>query len=119
MPDVVIRAFRPADISAVTRIYAHAVLHGTASFEIDPPDEGEMMRRQQTLAASGHPTLVAEEETGTVVGYAYAGPYRARPAYRWSAEDSIYVAPHAHRRGIGRLLLERLIVETEGRGSAK
>jgi len=119
MPDVVIRAFRPADISAITRIYAHAVLHGTASFEIDPPDEGEMMRRQrrqQALAASGHPALVAEDETRTVIGYACAGPYRARPAYHWSVEDSIYVTPHAHRRGIGRLLLDRLIVETGRRG---
>ena len=75
--------------------------HGTASFELDPPDEAEMMRRQRALLDAGYPYLVAEIG-GAVAGYAYAGPYRARPAYRFSVENSIYVAPDAHRRGIGR-----------------
>jgi phosphinothricin acetyltransferase len=110
-----IRAAQAADIAAITRIYTHAVLHGTASFEIEPPDESEMARRQRTLIEGGHPYLVAEADAA-VLGYAYAGPYRARPAYRWSVEDSVYVAPEAQRRGIGRALLARLIAEAEQRG---
>ena len=115
MTDVVIRAAVPADIPAITRIYAHAVRFGTASFELEPPDAAEMMRRQRALLDNGYPYLVAESD-GTVLGYAYAGPYRTRPAYRFSVENSVYVAPEAHRRGVGRLLLDRLIVEAEKRG---
>src|SRR5262249_60006843 len=92
-----------------------AVRYGTASFEIEPPTEAEMSRRYEALRASGHPYIVAEVE-GTIVGYAYAGPYRARPAYRWSVEDSIYIAPQSQRRGIGRLLLERLLAEAQAGG---
>jgi len=110
-----IRLAQPADIAAITRIYAHAVCHGTASFELDAPDETEMARRQETLIAGGFPYLVADEG-GQVLGYAYAGPYRARPAYRFTVEDSVYIAPHAQRRGLGRLLLARLISESEARG---
>ena len=115
MTEISIRSAEPRDIAAITRIYAHAVRHGTASFEIDPPDEAEMARRYETLRAGGHPYLVAELG-GEVAGYAYAGPYRARPAYRRTVEDSIYIAPQAQRRGIGRALLERLIVEAQARG---
>ena len=89
--------------------------HGTASFELDPPDEAEMARRQRALLDAGYPYLVAEAD-GSVLGYAYAGPYRARPAYRFSVENSVYVAPQAHRRGTGRALLARLITESEARG---
>jgi L-amino acid N-acyltransferase YncA len=110
-----IRPAAPHDIPAITRIYAHAVLHGTASFETEPPDEAEIARRQTALLAGGFPYLVAELD-GVVAGYAYAGPYRARPAYRFTVEDSIYVAPEAHRHGIGRALLERLLMEAEQRG---
>jgi L-amino acid N-acyltransferase YncA len=110
-----IRAATPADIPAITRIYAHAVRHGTASFELDPPDETEMTRRMRALFDGGYPYLVAEAE-GMVAGYAYAGAYRTRPAYRFSVENSVYVAPEAHRRGIGRLLLDALISECEARG---
>jgi len=110
-----IRAATPADIPAITRIYAHAVRHGTASFELDAPDEAEMSRRQRALLDGGYPYLVAEVDS-RVAGYAYAGPYRARPAYRFSVENSIYVAPEAHRRGVGRALLDRLIAECETRG---
>jgi len=110
-----IRPATPADIPAITRIYAHAVRHGTASFELEPPDEAEMTRRQRALLDGGYPYLVAEID-GSVAGYAYAGPYRTRPAYRFSVENSIYVAPQAHRRGIGRVLLDALIVESEMRG---
>jgi L-amino acid N-acyltransferase YncA len=115
MPEITIRAAAAHDIAAITRIYAHAVEHGTASFEIEPPDEAEMARRRQALIDGGYPYLVAEAD-GVVAGYAYAGPYRARPAYRWSVEDSVYIAPDAHRRGIGRALLARLIEESERRG---
>lgn len=110
-----IRTATPADISAITRIYAHAVRHGTASFELEPPDEAEMARRQRALLDAGYPYLVAEAD-GAIMGYAYAGPYRARPAYRFSVENSVYVAPDAQRRGVGRTLLARLIAESEARG---
>jgi phosphinothricin acetyltransferase len=115
MHKVIIRPALPGDIGAITRIYADAVLHGTASFEIEPPDEAEMLRRQTTLLSNGYPYFAAETE-GRVAGYAYAGPYRARPAYRWSVEDSVYVAPQMHRKGIGALLLRALIAASEQRG---
>jgi phosphinothricin acetyltransferase len=115
MSDVSIRPAGPADIPAITRIYAHAVRHGTASFELEPPDENEMARRQKALADGGYPYLAAELN-GAIAGYAYAGPYRARPAYRFSVENSIYVAADAHRRGVGRALMDRLIAESEARG---
>jgi L-amino acid N-acyltransferase YncA len=115
MTGVVIRAAVPADIGAITRIYAHAVRFGTASFEIEPPDEAEMARRQRALIDGGFPYIVAEAD-GAVAGYAYAGPYRPRPAYRFSVENSVYVAPEAHRRGIGRALLDRLVAEAAARG---
>jgi L-amino acid N-acyltransferase YncA len=115
MSDFHIRPAGPADITAITRIYADAVRHGTASFEIDPPDEAEMARRQQTLLKKNYPYLVAES-AGTIAGYAYAGPYRDRPAYNWCVEDSIYIAREFHRRGIGRALLLRLIAECEALG---
>jgi L-amino acid N-acyltransferase YncA len=110
-----IRPAEPRDLAAITRTYAHAVLHGTASFELEPPDEAEMTRRYHALVAGGYPYLIAEA-AGELAGYAYAGPYRPRPAYRWSVEDSVYVAPYAHRRGVGRALLAQLIAEAEKGG---
>ena len=115
MQKIIIRPATPDDIAAITRIYADAVLNGTASFEIEPPDEAEMTRRQAALLNNGYPYLTAEIE-GVVAGYAYAGPYRSRPAYKWSVEDSIYVAPQMHRKGIGGLLLARLVAESTQRG---
>jgi len=109
---VTIRPADPGDIPAITRIYTDAVLHGTATFEIEPPDEAEMTRRMRALMATRYPYLIAQTD-GAVVGYAYAGPYRDRPAYSWCIEDSIYIAPQFHRRGIGGLLLARLIGEAE------
>jgi L-amino acid N-acyltransferase YncA len=111
-------AIRPAvtsDIPAITRIYAHAVEHGTASFELNAPDESEMTRRMNDLTGKGYPYLAGEIE-GALAGYAYAGPYRARPAYRLTVEDSVYIAPDRHRRGIGRALLVALIEATAARG---
>lgn len=110
-----IRPAQPRDLAVITAIYDDAVRHGTASFELDPPDQAEMARRYESLRAGGYPYLVAELE-GDIVGYAYAGPYRARPAYRWSIEDSIYVARQAQRRGIGRALLAWLVAEAEAGG---
>jgi phosphinothricin acetyltransferase len=115
MEKVSIRPATPADIGAITRIYAHAVLHGTASFEIEPPDQTEMLRRQGTLLDNGYPYFAAEIDS-VVAGYAYAGPYRARPAYKWSVEDSVYVASDMHRKGIGGLLLQALIAAGTQRG---
>ena len=115
MSDLAIRPATPADIPAITRIYAHAVQHGTASFELEPPDEAEMTRRQKALLDGDFPYLVAISD-GAVLGYAYAGPYRARPAYRFSVENSVYVAASAYRRGVGRALMDRLIAESEARG---
>ena len=110
-----IRECEPRDIASITKIYAHHVLYGLASFEIEPPDEKEMERRRARLIEGGFPYLVAEED-GEVVGYAYAGTYRTRPAYRFSVENSVYVRSDCARRGIGRLLLEALIVACEQRG---
>src|ERR1700682_1581328 len=100
MREISIRPAGPDDLAAITRIYAEAVRHGTASFEIDPPDQDEMARRFADLRGGGFPFLVAEV-AGAAAGHAYAGPYRARPAYRFTVEDSIYVAAPAQQRGIG------------------
>ena len=110
-----IRSATPRDIAVITRIYAHAVRHGTASFEVEAPDEAEMTRRYTTLWDGNFPFIVADIN-GAVAGYAYAGPYRERPAYRFTVEDSIYIDPTMHRRGIGRALLARLLAEAEAAG---
>jgi L-amino acid N-acyltransferase YncA len=115
MADLSIRSAEIRDLAAITAIYDEAVRHGTASFEIDTPDQTEMARRYEALRAGPYPYLVAVH-SGEIVGYAYASPYRARPAYHWCVEDSIYVAPLSQRRGVGRLLLERLIAESEAAG---
>lgn len=103
-----IRPCRADDISAIARIYRHAVATGTASFEIKPPSDDEMLRRLATLAAGGHPRLVATRGRH-VVGYSYAGPYRPRRAYRDTVENSVYVAPAQQGQGLGRALMVALI----------
>jgi phosphinothricin acetyltransferase len=111
-------SIRPAllsDCGAIARIYEPAVTRGTTSFELDAPDEAEMARRMGALTEKGYPYLVGELENA-VVGYAYAGPYRTRPAYRFTVENSIYVAPDAQRRGVGRALLMDLIDACKERG---
>jgi L-amino acid N-acyltransferase YncA len=110
-----IRPATEADVPFVTEIYKHAVLHGTATFELIPPDLAEMTRRFKALMDGGFPYLVASLDGG-VVGYAYAGPYRPRPAYRFTVENSVYLDPSIHRRGIGLQLMQRLIAECEARG---
>jgi phosphinothricin acetyltransferase len=115
MSSLEIRAAAAADLPFVTAIYEHAVLYGTATFELIPPDLAEMTRRFGALMDGGYPYFIAALE-GRVVGYAYAGPYRPRPAYRFTVENSVYLQPDIHRRGIGRQLLQRLIAESEARG---
>lgn len=112
---LLVRPVADDDMAAITAIYREAVLTGTASFEIDPPDIAEMIRRRDALAAGGHPYLVAEAD-GAVAGYAYAGPYRPRPAYRATVEDSIYLGAAARGRGIGKRLLTALIEAAEAEG---
>ena len=112
--DLRIRPAADADIPAIAAIYADAVRHGTASFELDAPDQAEMGRRRSALVAAGYPYLVAERGQD-LLGYAYAGAYRTRPAYRSTVEDSVYVAPAAHGQGVGRALLSALIAECEAR----
>ena len=112
---VTIRASRDDDLDAIAAIYAHHVRHGTASFETEPPPVEEMRRRRADILARGFPYLVAESE-GAVVGYAYAGPYRPRPAYRDTVEDSIYLRPGAAGRGVGTALLMTLVEACEALG---
>jgi L-amino acid N-acyltransferase YncA len=115
MSSAEIRPATEADLPFVTEIYEHAVLYGTATFELIPPDLAEMTRRFKALMDGGFPYFVGALE-GHVVGYAYAGPYRPRPAYRFTVENSVYLRPAIHRRGIGLQLMLRLISECEARG---
>ncbi|MBN9599508.1 MAG: N-acetyltransferase [Afipia sp.] len=115
MSDVTIRPATPADIPAITAIYGFEVREKTASFELTAPDEAEMQRRLAALAGGGFPYLVAEAD-GRVAGYAYAGPYRPRPAYRYTVENSVYLDPAFYRRGIGSALLAELIAQCTARG---
>ncbi len=105
---LVIRDATDADMAAIQAIYAHHVKTGGGSFEYDPPDAAEMTRRRDVVIGGGYPYIVAEAE-GEILGYAYAGAYRPRRAYRYTVENSVYVAARAHRRGVGRALLAELI----------
>ena len=118
MPDPALR-IRPsteADLAAITAAYAWNVLHGSGTFELEPPDAAEMARRRAGVQAQGLPWLVAER-AGQVLGYAYASPFRPRPAYRFALEDSIYLVPEAQRQGVGRLLLAELLARCEAAGA--
>jgi L-amino acid N-acyltransferase YncA len=115
MTPISIRPALPTDVPAITAIYADAVLHGTASWELEPPDKTEMLRRYQAALAGNYPYLVAEAD-GALLGYAYAGAYRPRPAYRSTVENSIYIAPGAQGRGVGASLLGALMTDCAQRG---
>jgi L-amino acid N-acyltransferase YncA len=115
MSDILIRPTEEADLPAITAIYADAVRTGTATFELEPPDLAEMTSRFRNLTGAGFPYLVAIAD-GRVAGYAYAGPYRARPAYRFTVEDSVYLAPDASRQGIGLKLLNALVAQATASG---
>jgi phosphinothricin acetyltransferase len=112
---IVVRDALPADLATVQSIYAHHVLHGLASFEEVPPDAAEMERRYRDVVARGLPYVVAESD-GRVAGFAYAGPYRTRPAYRYTVEDSVYIAPDAVGRGLGRAALDEVVRRAGARG---
>ena len=109
---LVIRACESRDMEAVTAIYGHHVLHSPATFELDPPSLEEMRHRRTALVDNDYPYLVAER-AGHILGYTYAGPYRPRPAYRATVENSIYIRPGSERQGIGRALMRALIAECE------
>jgi phosphinothricin acetyltransferase len=108
MTALLVRPSIEADIAAIARIYAHHVLHGLASFEEVPPDAADLAARRKEVLTHGLAYLTAER-AGEVVGYAYAAPYRARSAYRFTIEDSVYIEAGRVRQGIGRALLRRLI----------
>lgn len=116
MDGLTIRDAAASDMEAAASLYAHHVRHGLATFEEEPPDAAEMTKRLAATRAGSFPWLVAEAG-GTIVGYAYAGPYRARSAYRFTVEDSIYLRPDAMGRGIGSVLLESLIVRCTAAGA--
>lgn len=105
---VLVRDASDSDLAAIHAIYTHHVQTGLGSFEEAPPDLAEMARRRAEVLSRRLPYLAAEID-GRLVGYAYAGPYRPRSAYRFSVEDSVYVAPDIHRRGVARALLAELI----------
>jgi L-amino acid N-acyltransferase YncA len=115
MSQLEIRAAAVAELPSITDIYAHEVRFGTATFELIPPDLAEMTRRFHALVEGGFPYLVAVLD-GRVIGYAYASAFRPRPAYRFTVENSVYLRPAIHRRGIGQQLLQRLIGECSALG---
>lgn len=114
-----IRASQPLDLPAITAIYRHHVLHGTGTFEIEPPTLSDMAARRQDVLSKGLPWLVAESADGNILGYAYANWFKPRPAFRFSAEDSIYVAESARGQGVGRLLLQALCEACQAAGVRK
>jgi len=115
---LLIRPSRPADLATITAIYALQVLHGTGTFETVPPTLAEMTTRRDDVLAKQLPFIVAEE-AGKIIGFAYCNWFKARPAYRYSAEDSIYLSPKAQRRGLGRALLTELAAQAEAAGVRK
>ncbi len=116
-PPLVIRALQTRDLDAVAAIYADAVRDGTGTFELDAPDRDEMARRHAAVVDQGWPWLVAERGDGRIAGYAYAAPFRARPAYRYTLEDSVYVGADARGGGVGRSLLDQLIARCVALGA--
>lgn len=106
--DLAVREAEPADMPAIRAIYAHEVLNGVATFEEEPPTADELLARRLRVRAEGLPYLVADHD-GQVAGFSYATSYRARSAYRWTIEESVYVSPGARNRGVGRRLLTTLV----------
>lgn len=113
-----IRPSRDDDVEAIAAIYRHHVLHGTGTFEIDPPSAQDMRSRRTEVLARGLPWLVADD-AGEIAGFAYCNWFKPRPAYRFSAEDSIYLAPQAQGKGLGRALLAELAAQAERAGVRK
>jgi phosphinothricin acetyltransferase len=113
-----LRPSSEADVPAITAIYAHHVTHGTGTFETTPPTEADMAARRADVLAKGLPYLVAELD-GRVLGFAYCQWFKPRPAYRFSAEDSIYLDPDAAGQRIGNKLLTELTKQAEAAGIRK
>lgn len=113
---MLIRPSIAADLPALTALYAHHVMHGAGTFELDAPDVTEMARRRDDVRSKGLPWLVAVERDA-VLGYAYVNHFRPRLAFRFCVEDSIYVDPAAQGRGVGRLLLAELVARSEAAGA--
>jgi phosphinothricin acetyltransferase len=111
-----IRDAVPADLGVITEIYRESVLNGIGTYELDPPSEIEMTARFTTITGQNYPYLMAEDETGRILGYAYASPFRPRAAYRYVAEDSIYVAADSRGLGVGRALLDAIMSRTASLG---
>lgn len=112
---MIIRAATSEDAAALAAIYGHHVLHGFGTFEEEPPSAAEMDSRRAAIVARGLPYLVAED-AGRVLGFAYAGPFRPRQAYRYTLEDSVYIAPDAVGRGVGKAVLSAVIAACEALG---
>ena len=112
---MIVRAAEARDAAALAEIYGHAVLHGFGTFETDPPGPDWMEAKRREVQGYGLPFHVAED-AGRVLGYAYAGPFRPRPGYRYTVEDSVYVAPDAQGRGVGRAVLEKVLADCEALG---
>jgi L-amino acid N-acyltransferase YncA len=112
---MIVRTATPSDTAAITAIYNHHVLHGLGTFEELPPTEADMAARMTAVQSKALPYLVAEED-GEVLGFAYAAPFRPRSAYRFTAEDSVYIAPRAIGQGVGKALLSKVIEACEAIG---
>jgi len=113
---VTVRDATAADLPAITAIYAHHVLHGTGTFEEVPPDEAEMAARMARVQEAGCAWLVAVDAAGAVLGFGYFAPFRPRPAYRFTAEDSVYVRDDIRGQGVGKALVAELVGRAEARG---
>jgi L-amino acid N-acyltransferase YncA len=115
MTGMLIRPATNADAKALAAIYGHHVVHGFGTFEEAPPSPADMDQRRRAIVAHGLPYLAAED-AGRVVGFAYAAPFRPRAAYRFTVEDSVYIAPDAIGQGIGRAVLSAVLEACEGLG---
>lgn len=113
---MIIRPAHLTDAAAIAAIYAHHVLHGTATYELDPPDEAEMARRINAVLGSGWPWLVACDAGGVITGYGYAAQFRDRAAYRFAGEDSLYIRESCRGQGVGKALLTALLQAAEAAG---
>jgi len=113
---VSVRDAGPADLPAITAIYGHHVLHGTGTFEEEPPTEADMAGRVAKVQGEGYAWLVAVDEAGEVLGYGYFAPFRPRSAYRFTAEDSVYVRDDIRGQGVGKALVAELLARAEAKG---
>ena len=113
---VSVRDAGPADLAAITAIYGHHVLHGTGTFEEVPPTEADMAGRVAKVQGEGYAWLVAVDEAGEVLGYGYFAPFRPRSAYRFTAEDSVYVRDDIRGQGVGKALVAELLARAEAKG---